>query len=122
MGVDGIAFFLLFLNVIVVLLFVIYVKECCKDFVICFLLLEGILMGVFSFFNMIFFYVFWEILFLLVLYFIGCFGCNNKIYFGMKFFFYIFLVLLCMFLGILYIGYDYVNNYGMMSFDILDWY
>lgn len=122
MGVDGIAFFLLFLNVIVVLLCVIYVKEYCKDFVICFLLLEGILMGVFFFFNMIFFYVFWEIFFLLVLYFIGCFGCNYKIYFGMKFFFYIFLALLCMFLGILYIGYDYVNNYGMMSFDILDWY
>ena len=27
-----------------------------------------------------------------------------------------------MLLGILYIGYDYANNYGMMSFDILDWY
>ncbi len=121
-GVDGIALFLLFLNAIVVLLCVIYVKEHRKDFAICLLLLEGILMGVFSSLNMIFFYAFWEISLLPVLYLIGCFGRNHKIYSGMKFFLYTFLASLCMLLGILYIGHDYANNYGMMSFDILDWY
>ncbi|GAA7572749.1 NADH-quinone oxidoreductase subunit M [Helicobacter pylori] len=121
-GVDGIVLFLLLLNAIVVLLSVIYVKERRKDFAICLLLLEGILMGVFSSLNMIFFYAFWEISLLPVLYLIGRFGRNNKIYFGMKFFLYTFLASLCMLLGILYIGHDYANNYGMMSFDILDWY
>ncbi|WQS04849.1 NADH-quinone oxidoreductase subunit M [Helicobacter pylori] len=121
-GVDGIALFLLLLNAIVVLLCVIYVKEHRKDFAICLLLLEGILMGVFSSLNMIFFYAFWEISLLPVLYFIGRFGRNHKIYSGMKFFLYTFLASLCMLLGILYIGHDYANNYGMMSFDILDWY
>ncbi|GHQ76662.1 NADH-quinone oxidoreductase subunit M [Helicobacter pylori] len=121
-GVDGIALFLLLLNAIVVLLCVIYVKEHRKDFAICLLLLEGILMGVFSSLNMIFFYAFWEISLLPVLYLIGCFGRNHKIYSGMKFFLYTFLASLCMLLGILYIGHDYANNYGMMSFDILDWY
>ncbi|MBH0259179.1 NADH-quinone oxidoreductase subunit M [Helicobacter pylori] len=121
-GVDGIALFLLLLNAIVVLLSVIYVKERRKDFAICLLLLEGILMGVFSSLNMIFFYAFWEISLLPVLYLIGRFGRNNKIYSSMKFFLYTFLASLCMLLGILYIGYEYANNYGMMSFDILDWY
>ncbi|UOR93455.1 NADH-quinone oxidoreductase subunit M [Helicobacter pylori] len=121
-GVDGIALFLLLLNAIVVLLCVIYVKEHRKDFAICLLLLEGILMGVFSSLNMIFFYAFWEISLLPVLYLIGHFGRNHKIYSGMKFFLYTFLASLCMLLGILYIGHDYANNYGMMSFDILDWY
>ncbi|MCQ2983362.1 NADH-quinone oxidoreductase subunit M [Helicobacter pylori] len=121
-GVDGIALFLLLLNAIVVLLAVIYVKERRKDFAICLLLLEGILMGVFSSLNMIFFYAFWEISLLPVLYLIGRFDRNHKIYSGMKFFLYTFLASLCMLLGILYIGYDYTNNYGMMSFDILDWY
>lgn len=121
-GVDGIALFLLLLNAIVVLLCVIYVKEHRKDFAICLLLLEGILMGVFSSLNMIFFYAFWEISLLPVLYLIGRFGRNHKIYSGMKFFLYTFLASLCMLLGILYIGHDYANNYGMMSFDILDWY
>ncbi|WP_231174947.1 NADH-quinone oxidoreductase subunit M [Helicobacter pylori] len=121
-GVDGIALFLLLLNAIVVLLCVIYVKEHRKDFAICLLLLEGILMGVFSSLNMIFFYAFWEISLLPVLYLIGSFGRNHKIYSGMKFFLYTFLASLCMLLGILYIGHDYANNYGMMSFDILDWY
>ncbi|GAA7682278.1 NADH-quinone oxidoreductase subunit M [Helicobacter pylori] len=121
-GVDGIALFLLLLNAIVVLLCVIYVKEHRKDFAICLLLLEGILMGVFSSLNMIFFYAFWEISLLPVLYLIGCFGRNHKIYSGMKFFLYTFLASLCMLLGILYIGHDYANNYGMMSFDISDWY
>ncbi|BAJ56222.1 NADH-quinone oxidoreductase subunit M [Helicobacter pylori] len=121
-GVDGIALFLLLLNAIVVLLCVIYVKEHRKDFAICLLLLEGILMGVFSSLNMIFFYAFWEISLLPVLYLIGRFSRNHKIYSGMKFFLYTFLASLCMLLGILYIGHDYANNYGMMSFDILDWY
>ncbi|WP_100995203.1 NADH-quinone oxidoreductase subunit M [Helicobacter pylori] len=121
-GVDGIALFLLLLNAIVVLLSVIYVKERRKDFAICLLLLEGILMGVFSSLNVIFFYAFWEISLLPVLYLIGHFGRNNKIYSGMKFFLYTFLASLCMLLGILYIGYYYASNYGMMSFDILDWY
>ncbi len=121
-GVDGIALFLLLLNAIVVLLCVIYVKEHRKDFAICLLLLEGILMGVFSSLNMIFFYAFWEISLLPVLYLIGCFGRNHKIYSGMKFFLYTFLASLCMLLGILYIGHDYANNYGVMSFDISDWY
>ncbi len=121
-GVDGIALFLLLLNAIVVLLCVIYVKEHRKDFAICLLLLEGILMGVFSSLNMIFFYAFWEISLLPVLYLIGRFGRNHKIYSSMKFFLYTFLASLCMLLGILYIGHDYANNYGMMSFDILDWY
>ncbi|WP_221008995.1 NADH-quinone oxidoreductase subunit M [Helicobacter pylori] len=121
-GVDGIALFLLILNAIVVLLCVIYVKEHRKDFAICLLLLEGILMGVFSSLNMIFFYAFWEISLLPVLYLIGRFGRNHKIYSGMKFFLYTFLASLCMLLGILYIGHDYANSYGMMSFDILDWY
>ncbi|MGN8526472.1 NADH-quinone oxidoreductase subunit M [Helicobacter pylori] len=121
-GVDGIALFLLLLNAIVVLLSVIYVKERRKDFAICLLLLEGILMGVFSSLNVIFFYAFWEISLLPVLYLIGRFGRNHKIYSGMEFFLYTFLASLCMLLGILYIGHDYANNYGMMSFDILDWY
>ncbi len=121
-GVDGIALFLLLLNAIVVLLCVVYVKEHRKDFAICLLLLEGILMGVFSSLNMIFFYAFWEISLLPVLYLIGRFGRNHKIYSSMKFFLYTFLASLCMLLGILYIGHDYANNYGMMSFDILDWY
>lgn len=121
-GVDGIALFLLLLNAIVVLLSVIYVKERRKDFAICLLLLEGILMGVFSSLNVIFFYAFWEISLLPVLYLIGRFSRNNKIYSGMKFFLYTFLASLCMLLGILYIGYYYASNYGMMSFDILDWY
>ncbi|KMT67607.1 NADH:ubiquinone oxidoreductase subunit M [Helicobacter pylori] len=121
-GVDGIALFLLLLNAIVVLLCVIYVKEHRKDFAICLLLLEGILMGVFSSLNMIFFYAFWEISLLPVLYLIGRFGRNHKTYSGMKFFLYTFLASLCMLLCILYIGHDYANSYGMMSFDILDWY
>ncbi|TPH82464.1 NADH-quinone oxidoreductase subunit M [Helicobacter pylori] len=121
-GVDGIVLFLLLLNAIVVLLCVIYVKEHRKDFAICLLLLEGILMGVFSSLNMIFFYAFWEISLLPVLYLIGRFGRNHKTYSGMKFFLYTFLASLCMLLCILYIGHDYANSYGMMSFDILDWY
>ncbi|WP_104712386.1 NADH-quinone oxidoreductase subunit M [Helicobacter cetorum] len=121
-GIDGISLFLLLLNAIVVLLSVIYVKENRKDFTICLLLLEGILMGVFSSLNMILFYTFWEVSLLPILYLIGRFGRNNKVYSGMKFFLYTFLASLFMLLGILYIGHSYAQSYGAWSFDILDWY
>lgn len=123
-GVDGISLFLLILNAFITFLATIYLNQP-KDknhLVVCLLLLESILMGVFSSLNMIMFYIFWEISLIPILYMIGAWGTGEKIYAALKFFLYTFVASLVMFIGILYFGYLYYVNFGVWSFDLLDWY
>ncbi|BCZ17002.1 NADH-ubiquinone oxidoreductase, NQO13 subunit [Helicobacter sp. NHP19-003] len=101
-GVDGISLTLLVLTAFILFLLALYVSKHIKDMLICILLLEGILMGVFTSLNLIFFYVFWEVSLLPVLYMIGRYGVGPKVYSGLKFFLYTFLASLFMLLAILY--------------------
>ncbi|CRF49638.1 NADH-ubiquinone oxidoreductase chain M [Helicobacter heilmannii] len=104
-GVDGISLTLLLLTAFILFLLALYVSKHIKDMLICILLLEGILMGVFTSLNLIFFYVFWEVSLLPVLYMIGRYGVGPKVYSGLKFFLYTFLASLFMLLAILYYAY-----------------
>ncbi|WP_104695247.1 NADH-quinone oxidoreductase subunit M [Helicobacter salomonis] len=117
-GVDGISLFLLVLSALVIFLCVLYVHAHQQAMIIALLLVEGMLMGVFSALNLIFFYLFWEVSLLPVLYLIGRFGVGAKIYSGLKFFLYTFVASLFMLLGILYYGYAYASISGGWSFDL----
>ncbi|MDO7253716.1 NADH-quinone oxidoreductase subunit M [Helicobacter cappadocius] len=123
-GVDGISLFLLVLNSFIMFLATIYVnqKKDKNHLVVCLLLLESILMGVFSSLNMILFYIFWEISLIPILYMIGAWGTGQKIYAALKFFLYTFAASLIMFVGILFFGYLYFISMGKWSFDVMDWY
>ncbi|PAF42190.1 NADH-quinone oxidoreductase subunit M [Helicobacter sp. 11S03491-1] len=123
-GIDGISLFLLLLNGFIIFLATIYLNQPNdkNHLVVCLLLLESILMGVFSSLNMVLFYIFWEISLIPILYMIGAWGSGEKIYAALKFFLYTFVASLIMFIGILYFGYLYYIATGKWSFDILDWY
>ncbi|PAF49772.1 NADH-quinone oxidoreductase subunit M [Helicobacter sp. 12S02232-10] len=123
-GIDGISLFLLVLNAFIIFLTTIYLNQPNdkNHLVVCLLLLESILMGVFSSLNMVLFYIFWEISLVPILYMIGAWGTGEKIYAALKFFLYTFFASLIMFIGILYFGYLYFIASGGWSFDILDWY
>ncbi|WP_163532422.1 complex I subunit 4 family protein [Helicobacter suis] len=116
-GVDGISLFLILLTAFVIFLLSLYVTEHARDMLICFLLLEGILMGVFSALNLIFFYVFWEASLLPALYLIGRFGVKDKIYSALKFFLYTFFASLIMLLGIIYYAYSCLTFLGNPFWD-----
>ncbi|MFC3847387.1 NADH-quinone oxidoreductase subunit M [Helicobacter baculiformis] len=117
-GVDGISLFLLVLSALVIFLCVLYVRAHQQAMITALLLVEGMLMGVFSALNLIFFYVFWEVSLLPVLYMIGRFGVGRRLYSGLKFFLYTFVASLFMLLGILYCGYVYASVAGGWSFDL----
>lgn len=123
-GVDGISLFLLLLNAFIIFLATIYLNQPNdkNHLVVCLLLLESILMGVFSSLNAVMFYIFWEISLVPILYMIGAWGTGEKIYAALKFFLYTFFASLIMFVGILYFGYLYFISTGHWSFDIADWY
>ncbi|CAM2791559.1 complex I subunit 4 family protein [Helicobacter felis] len=119
-GIDGISLFLLVLSAFVIFLCALYVHENQQSMLIALLLVEGMLMGVFSALNLISFYLFWEVSLLPVLYMIGRFGVSLRVYSGLKFFLYTFVASLFMLLGILYCGYAYASVAGGWSFDLYD--
>lgn len=123
-GVDGISLVLLLLNAIVIALSVFYVYTTHKPhhFIACLLVLESILMCVFSALNILLFYICWELSLLPILYMIGVWGSGDKIRALLKFFLYTFFASLIMFIGILCYGYLFFLQYHTFSFELLDWY
>lgn len=122
-GVDGISLALILLNAIVILLSVLFLhgKSPASHFVACLLLLESILMGVFSAQNVVLFYVFWELSLLPILYMIGVWGSGEKLRAALQFFLYTFFASLIMLLGILYYGFLFFLHSKQFSFELADW-
>ena len=121
-GVDGISLFLLALNALITLLALYFFKYIKTSLVISVLFLESIVMGVFSALDVILFYIFWELSLLPVLYILGVWGGENKIYASIKYFLYTFGASLIMLVGILYYAYQYSLIMGVWSFSLIDWY
>lgn len=123
-GVDGISLFLIALNAFIIFLATIYLNQTFdkNHYVVCLLLLESILMGLFSSLNVIMFYAFWELSLLPILYIVGVWGTGDRIYAALKFFLYTFAASLLMLVGILYMGYLSFTQLGFWSFDLFDWY
>lgn len=122
-GIDGISLVLILLNAIVILLSVLFLhgKSSASHFVACLLLLESILMGVFSAQNVVLFYVFWELSLLPILYMIGMWGSGEKLRAALQFFLYTFFASLIMLLGILYYGFLFFLHSKYFSFELADW-
>lgn len=89
--------------------------------VITVLFLEMTMVGVFLALDAIVFYLFWELSLIPMLYIIGAWGGNLRIYASIKFFIYTFTGSLVMLLGMLYLGYVYYVTAGSWSFNLLDW-
>lgn len=123
-GVDGISLFLVVLSALITLLCVIFLhnEKSMKHFLITLLFLESIMIGAFVSLNMILFYIFWELSLVPMLYIIGAWGSERRIYASIKFFLYTFCASLVMLFGILYFAYLYFDTTGVWSFDLLDWY
>lgn len=123
-GIDGISLFLVVLSAFITLLCIIFLHnvESLKHFLITLLFLESIMIGAFVSLNMILFYIFWEISLVPMLYIIGAWGSEKRIYASIKFFLYTFCASLIMLFGILYFAYLYFEASGVWSFDLLDWY
>lgn len=123
LGLDGISLFLVILTTFMTMIALIGLSETrdLKNLVITVLFLEMTMVGVFVALDAILFYVFWELSLVPMLYIIGAWGANLRIYAAVKFFLYTFLGSLIMLVGMLYMAYVYYQTTGTWSFSLLDW-
>jgi NADH-quinone oxidoreductase subunit M len=121
LGVDGISVWFVLLTAFITVIVVIAGWEVITDRVNqyygAFLLLSGLMIGVFSALDGLLFYVFFEATLIPMYIIIGVWGGPNRVYAAFKFFLYTLLGSLLMLVALLYL---YVKSGG--SFDILAWH
>ncbi|MDX1519906.1 MAG: NADH-quinone oxidoreductase subunit M, partial [Gammaproteobacteria bacterium] len=107
LGIDGISLLMILLNTFITLLVVIaswdVVNVKVSQFMAAFLILEGLMNGVFVALDIILFYVFWEALLIPMFLIIGIWGGPRRIYATIKFFLYTFLGSVFMLVAFLYL-------------------
>lgn len=121
LGVDGISFWFVpltaFITVIVVVASWKNITERVNQYMGAFLILSGLMIGVFSALDGLLFYVFFEATLIPMYLIIGIWGGPNKIYAAFKFFLYTLLGSLLTLVAIIYL-----YNQSGGSFDILTWH
>jgi NADH-quinone oxidoreductase subunit M len=121
LGVDGISVLFLILNAFVTVLVVIagwsVIENRVGQYYAAFLLLSGVMNGVFSALDGVLFYVFFEATLIPMFIIIGVWGGPNRVYAAVKFFLYTLAGSLLMLVAMLYL---YGKSGG--SFAVLDWH
>ncbi len=121
LGVDGISMLFILLNsfftVIVVLAGWKVIEKRVAQYMAAFLMMSGIVNGVFAAMDAILFYVFWEAMLIPMFIIIGVWGGPNRIYATMKFFLYTLLGSLLMLVALIYL-----YNLTGGSFAIIDFH
>ncbi len=121
LGVDGISFWFVlltaFINVVVVIAGWEVITRKVNQYMAAFLILSGLMIGVFSALDGLLFYVFFEATLIPMYLIIGIWGGPNKIYAAFKFFLYTLLGSLLTLVALIYL---YIQSNG--SFDIASWH
>ncbi|HEX5538656.1 MAG TPA: NADH-quinone oxidoreductase subunit M [Methylophilaceae bacterium] len=120
LGVDGIAVPLIlltsFMTVIVVLASWQSIQKRVAQYMAAFLIMSGLMIGVFSALDAILYYMFWEAMLIPMFLVIGIWGGANRVYATIKFFLYTLLGSLLMLVAFIYLYHQ--SN----SFEIVDYY
>jgi NADH-quinone oxidoreductase subunit M len=118
LGVDGISMPLIilttFLTVVVVIAAWQAIQEKVAQYMASFLIMEGLMIGVFSSLDAIVFYVFWEAMLVPMFLIIGIWGGPNRIYATIKFFLYTLLGSLLMLVAFIYL-YNQGGSFGILD-------
>jgi NADH-quinone oxidoreductase subunit M len=121
LGVDGISVLFILLNSFITVLVVIAgwsaIENKVAQYYASFLILSGLLNGVFAALDAVLFYVFFEATLIPMFIIIGIWGGPNRVYAALKFFLYTLFGSLLMLIALLYL---YGKSGG--SFEILDWH
>ncbi len=121
LGVDGISMPLILLTTLLTVVVVIagwqVITQRVAQYMAAFLMMEGIMIGVFCALDAVLFYVFWEAMLIPMFLIIGIWGGPNRIYATIKFFLYTLLGSLLMLVALLYL-----YNASNSSFSILDYH
>jgi NADH-quinone oxidoreductase subunit M len=121
LGLDGISFWFVILTAFITLVVVIsaweVITERVNQYMGAFLILSGLMIGVFCALDAVLFYVFFEATLIPMYLIIGIWGGPNKIYAAFKFFLYTLLGSLLMLIALVFL---YTKSGG--SFDIATWH
>ena len=106
-GVDGISLFMIVLTTFLTPLCILSswknIKRNIKDYMIAFLILETLLIGMFSCIDLLLFYIFFESILIPMFIIIGVWGGKKRIYASFKFFLYTLLGSVLMLLAVIFI-------------------
>jgi NADH-quinone oxidoreductase subunit M len=120
LGVDGISmpFILLttFLTVVVVIAGWEVIQQRTAQYMAAFLIMEGLMIGVFSALDSILFYLFWEAMLVPMYLIIGIWGGKNRVYAAIKFFLYTLLGSLLMLVGFIYLYFAAGSTFSILEF------
>ncbi len=121
LGVDGISMLFVLLNSFFTPLVVIagwkVIEKRVAQYMAAFLIMSGLVNGVFASLDAVLFYVYWEAMLIPMFIIIGVWGGPNRVYAAVKFFLYTLLGSLLMLVALLYL---YYQSGG--SFEILDYH
>jgi len=119
LGIDGISMLFILLNsfftVIVVLAGWKVIEKRVAQYMASFLIMSGIINGVFGALDSMLFYVFWEAMLIPMFIIIGVWGGPNRIYATMKFFLYTLLGSLLMLVSLIYL-YNLTGSFSILDF------
>ncbi|MGD9602721.1 MAG: NADH-quinone oxidoreductase subunit M [Gammaproteobacteria bacterium] len=119
LGIDGIALPLVllttFTTVLVILAGWTVIEDRTNQYMGAFLILEGLMVGVFSALDAVLFYVFWEAMLIPMFLIIGIWGGPRRVYATIKFFLYTFLGSVFMLVSLLYL-YAQADSFALADF------
>ncbi len=117
LAIDGIALLLIILTAFITIIVVIsawqVIQEKVAQYMAAFLIMEGLMIGVFSATDAILFYVFWEAMLIPMFLIIGIWGGPNRIYATIKFFLYTLLGSLLMLVALIYLYIKSGNSFAL---------
>ena len=123
LGVDGISMPLIllttFLTVTVVIAAWQVIQSKVAQYMAAFLVMEGLIIGVFAALDAVLFYVFWEAMLVPMFIIIGVWGGANRIYATIKFFLYTLLGSLLMLVAFLYL-YSLNGSFSILDYHALE--
>ena len=121
LGVDGLSVLFVILNAFITILVVMagwqVIQDKVAQYMAAFLIMSGLMNGIFSALDGVLFYVFFEASLIPLYLIIGIWGGANRVYAAIKFFLYTLLGSLLMLIALLYL---FMESGG--SFSILDWH
>ena len=120
LGVDGISLPLIILTTLLTIIVVIagweVITKRVAQYMASFLIMEGLMIGVFSSMDAILFYLFWEAMLIPMFLIIGVWGGSNRVYAAIKFFLYTLVGSLLMLVAIIYLYFTSDHTFNIASF------
>jgi NADH-quinone oxidoreductase subunit M len=119
LGVDGISMPLIILTSFITIIVVLAAWQVIQDrpahYLAAFLIMEGLMNGVFAALDGMLFYLLWEAMLIPMFIIIGVWGGPRRVYAAVKFFLYTFLGSVLMLVALLYL-YSHTHNFSILDF------